>query len=203
MTATASMRWAEAHSHAEDSIEAASEAAARLLASETTPPDLLIAFFSPHHVAAAENVAATLRDRPSRDARTDHDAARDVVDAPPGRPASCARCAAVNSSAHDVTSGRARSSARRCRSVIPPHTPNSTWWSSACARHSVRTGQLRQKSRASRWRAPRTNNPSASAVRHRAASRQFCLGLIPLLGMSAPLVVARPTRRGDTHRRML
>ncbi len=63
MTATASMRWAEAHSHAEDSIEAASEAAARLLASETTPPDLLLAFFSAHHVAAAENVAATLRER--------------------------------------------------------------------------------------------------------------------------------------------
>jgi len=153
--------------------------------------------------AIVTNVAATLRDRPSRNARTDHDAARDVVDAPPGRPASCARCAAVNSSAHDVTSGRARSSARRCRSVIPPHTPNSTRWSSACARHSVRTGQLRQKSRASRWRAPRTNNPSASAVRHRAATRQFRLGLLPLLGMPAPLVVARPTRRGDTHRRML
>src|SRR5262249_54068835 len=57
------MRWAEAHSHAEDSIEAASEAAARLLAAETTPPDLLIAFFSAHHVAAAENVAVTLRER--------------------------------------------------------------------------------------------------------------------------------------------
>ena len=59
--------------------------------------------------------------------------------------ASCAARASAKSSAHDSTSGRRRSSARRSRSVMPPQTPNSIRWSSACARHSVRTGQTRQK----------------------------------------------------------
>ena len=113
----------------------------------------------------------------------------------------CARRAANSSSAHDRTSGRARSSARRCRSVIPPHTPNSTWWSNACARHSVRTGHVRQKSRASRWRAPFTNNPSASAVRQRAAARQFTLPGIRLPPSSSP--ATRREWECDTDRRIL
>lgn len=40
-----------------------------------------------------------------------------------------------------LTSGCLRSRARRSRSVIPPHTPNSTRLSSASARHSIRTWQ--------------------------------------------------------------
>ena len=43
---------------------------------------------------------------------------------------------------HDVTSGRRRSMARRSRSVMPPHTPNSVRLSRASARHSAMTGQL-------------------------------------------------------------
>src|SRR5207342_1181497 len=79
----------------------------------------------------------------------------------------------AKSSAHDSTSGRRRSSARRSRSVMPPQTPNSIRWSSACARHSVRTGQTRQKWRASRCLPPVTKRSSASDVRQRDALRQF------------------------------
>jgi membrane peptidoglycan carboxypeptidase len=60
----------------------------------------------------------------------------------------------------------------------------------------VRTGHVRQNPRASRWRAPLTNNPSASVVRHRAAvrqftvrqfsPRQFSLPGIPVLPSSSP-----------------
>ena len=90
-----------------------------------------------------------------------------------GASASCAARASAKSSAQDSTSGRRRSSARRSRSVIPPQTPNSIRWSSACARHSVRTGQTRQKCRASRCLRPVTKRSSASDVRQRDALRQF------------------------------
>ena len=58
---------------------------------------------------------------------------------------------------------RRRSSARRSRSVMPPQTPNSTWLSSASARHSVRTGQPRQIALARFCAAPCTNSASGSA----------------------------------------
>src|SRR3954451_4424702 len=65
---------------------------------------------------------------------------------------------------------------------MPPHTPNSMPSSSACARHSVRTGQVRQNCLASRCAAPATNRSSASAVRHFAAPRQFhCSVMVALL----------------------
>ena len=109
-----------------------------------------------------------------------------------GRPARRAPAAPPSaSSAHDVTSGRARSSARRCRSVIPPHTPNSTRWSSACARHSVRTGHVRQKPRASRWRAPRHEQPVR--VGRPAPCRHAPVR--PARHPRAPLVVVPPRRR--------
>jgi hypothetical protein len=113
--------------------------------------------------------------------------------------ASCSSRAANSSSVHDATSGRARSSALRSRSVIPPHTPNSTRWSSAWARHSVRTRHGRQNTRASRWRAPVTNSPSASAVRHRAATRQFRLSAMPALPLvGAPAGIPACARTGAT-----
>ena len=62
----------------------------------------------------------------------------------------------VFNSDHDDTSGCCLSKARRCRSVIPPQTPNSTRLSSASAPHSVITGQCRQMTAALRWAAPRT-----------------------------------------------
>ena len=67
--------------------------------------------------------------RVSRNRRTrgPHAGRRSGTRESPSTTASCARRAADSSSAHDRTSGRARNSARRCRSVIPPHTPNSTW----------------------------------------------------------------------------
>jgi small ligand-binding sensory domain FIST len=58
------MRWIEAHSNAEDSAEAAAEAAARFgQAFGGEPPDLLLAFFTAHHVAGAEALAESLRTR--------------------------------------------------------------------------------------------------------------------------------------------
>ena len=47
-------------------------------------------------------------------------------------------------------------------------------------------GTSGRTSRASRWRAPFTNSPSASAVRHRAAARQFRLPAIRLPPSSSP-----------------
>ncbi len=58
--------------------------------------------------------------------------------------------------------------ALRCRSVMPPHTPNSTLLSSASAPHSCITGQCRQITAALRWAAPRTKSSSGSVVRHSA-----------------------------------
>ena len=55
--------------------------------------------------------------------------------------ASCAARASAKSSAQVRTSVAAAAAPAARRSVIPPHTPNSMRWSSACARHSVRTGQ--------------------------------------------------------------
>src|SRR6478672_1729359 len=63
---------------------------------------------------------------------------------------------------HEVMSGRFRSSARRSRSVMPPHTPNSVLLSKASARHCARTGHVLQTAFASCWALPRTNNASGS-----------------------------------------
>ena len=58
--------------------------------------------------------------------------------------------------------GGARSMARRSRSVMPPHTPNSVRLSRASARHSAITGQPRQTVLACCWAAPWTNSASGS-----------------------------------------
>ncbi len=60
------------------------------------------------------------------------------------------------------TSACLRNSARRSRSVMPPHTPNSIRLSSASARHSSRTGQPRQIFFALFCSAPCTNSASGS-----------------------------------------
>lgn len=84
-------------------------------------------------------------------------------------------------SRQDVTSGRRRSNARRSRSVIPPHTPNSIWLSSASARHSVRTGQPRQISLARFCAAPWTNSASGSVPLHAARVVQSLTHICALL----------------------
>src|SRR3954454_23154808 len=79
---------------------------------------------------------------------------------------------------------------------MPPHTPNSMPSSSACARHSVRTGQVRQNCFASRCAAPTTNRSSASFVRHFAATRQFhCSVMVALLVVPCGPVLATGTAR--------
>ena len=80
----------------------------------------------------------------------------------------CSRRAVSSSVRQDGTFGRRLSSARRSRSVIPPHTPNSTWLSSASARHSVRTGHPMHTALALFCAAPCTNRSSGSLARHRA-----------------------------------
>src|SRR5665647_939543 len=71
---------------------------------------------------------------------------------------------ASNSARQEVTPDRRLSSARRSRSVLPPQTPNSVWLSSASARHSAITGQLKQTCLATCWAAPRTNRASGSTA---------------------------------------
>lgn len=78
----------------------------------------------------------------------------------------------VEKSVHDTTSGCCLSRALRWRSVMPPHTPNSTLLSSASAPHSVITGQRRQITAASRCLAPRTNSASGSVPLHSAFEAQ-------------------------------
>ena len=68
----------------------------------------------------------------------------------------CSR--AVSSTERHEAFGRRRSSARRSRSVMPPHTPHSIWLSSASARHSVRTGQPAHSCLALFCSAPRTKS---------------------------------------------
>lgn len=80
--------------------------------------------------------------------------------------------ARVEKSVHDTTSGCRLSRALRWRSVIPPHTPNSTLLSSASAPHSAITGQRRQITAASRCLAPRTNSASGSVPLHNAFAAQ-------------------------------
>ena len=79
---------------------------------------------------------------------------------------------------HEVTCGRRRSRARRSRSVMPPQTPNSTRWSRASARHSVRTGQPLQTALARFWAAPWTNNSSGSAVLQAARALQSACHMV-------------------------
>ena len=107
--------------------------------------------------------------------------------------------ASCSSAVQLVTSGRRRSSARRSRSVIPPHTPNSTRLSSASPRHSVRTGQPRQTALARFCAAPVTNSSSGSLVRHAERAVQSCCasGLASeIMGMSLP---GRGLLRGRTQ----
>src|SRR5690606_10344059 len=85
---------------------------------------------------------------------------------------------------HEVTVGRLRSSARRSRSVIPPHTPNSTRLSRASARHSVRTGHPVQTAFALFCAAPWTNSSSGSLPRHAACVVQSVTQL--MLAPSSP-----------------
>ena len=82
---------------------------------------------------------------------------------------SCSDFAVSSSWRHEVTFGRLRSSARRSRSVRPPHTPHSISLSSASARHSARTGHAPHTALALCCSAPRTNSSSGVAFWHRAA----------------------------------
>lgn len=60
----AAMRWAAASSQAEDSADAAREVAESLAVSlDGAAPDLVLAFFSPAHVAAADTINALLKER--------------------------------------------------------------------------------------------------------------------------------------------
>src|SRR5262245_7731560 len=79
---------------------------------------------------------------------------------------------AASSTARQEAFGRRRSSARRSRSVMPPHTPHSIWLSSASARHSVRTGQPVHSCLALFCSAPRTKSSSGCACRHAARGVQ-------------------------------
>ena len=78
---------------------------------------------------------------------------------------------AVSSTSRHDALGRRRSSARRSRSVMPPHTPHSIWLSSASARHSVRTGQPLHSCLALFCSAPRTNSSSGCASSARGRRR--------------------------------
>src|SRR5262249_28657205 len=88
-----------------------------------------------------------------------------------------------------VTFGWRRSSARRSRSVIPPHTPNSILLSRASARHSYLTGQPRQMRLATFCSAPSTNSASGSPFRHAAR-----LGQSATSAMCEPPPPLRPGR---------
>src|SRR4051812_20284462 len=79
---------------------------------------------------------------------------------------------AASSTARQEAFGRRRSSARRSRSVMPPHTPHSIWLSSASARHSVRTGHPVHSCLALFCSAPRTKSSSGCACRHAALGVQ-------------------------------
>ena len=79
---------------------------------------------------------------------------------------------AAKNSDQEFTSGCCLSNARRWRSVMPPHTPNSIWLSSASARHSMATGHDRQIAAACLCAAPRTNRSSGLVKRHRACDTQ-------------------------------
>ncbi|CUR60629.1 hypothetical protein NOCA280058 [metagenome] len=79
---------------------------------------------------------------------------------------------AASSTERHEPAGRRRSSARRSRSVMPPHTPHSIWLSSASARHSVRTGQAPHSCLALFCSAPRTNRRSGCAWRQTADGAQ-------------------------------
>jgi hypothetical protein len=97
---------------------------------------------------------------------------------------------AASSTARHDEFGLRRSSARRSRSVMPPHTPHSIWLSSASARHSVRTGHPAQTCLALFCSAPRTNSSSGSCVRQAAfgaqSSTHMCVPNVPEIGPAVP-----------------
>src|SRR5699024_4786284 len=88
---------------------------------------------------------------------------------------------------HDSTEGARRNNARRSRSVIPPQTPYWIRLSSASTKHSNRTGQSKQISRACRCAAPRTNNSSGERWAHNArrVHSSSNLAFIPHLSSSS------------------
>lgn len=58
------MQWVEAHATAEDTVSALADASARFHAAfGDDPPDLLLVFFTSHHVPAAESIAESLKAR--------------------------------------------------------------------------------------------------------------------------------------------
>src|SRR6266511_4879130 len=93
---------------------------------------------------------------------------------------------------------------------MPPQTPNSMRLSRASARHSYRTGQLRQMRLATFCSAPSTNKASGSPFRHAARLGQSMTILVnprpplyaPSAGPSPPLgpppsrIVVNPTTLG-------
>src|SRR3954451_18331433 len=87
---------------------------------------------------------------------------------------------AASRTARQAAFGRRRRSARRSRSVMPPHTPHSIWLSRASARHSVRTGHPVHSCLALFCSAPRTNSSSGCAL------RQAALGVQSSIHMSLP-----------------
>lgn len=99
-----------------------------------------------------------------------------------------------------------RSSARRSRSVMPPHTPNSIRLSSASARHSNLTGHDRHTRLAMFCSAPCTNNASGSPSRHAASAAHSAFSPItqdPPLGPPAEPCRARPVWAGAAPVRRL
>jgi anion-transporting ArsA/GET3 family ATPase len=92
--------------------------------------------------------------------------------------ARCSSRAVSRRPRHDVTFGRRRKSARRSRSVMPPHTPHSMLLSSASARHSVRTGHWKQTCFARFCAAPRTKSSSGRVALQAAESAQFSFQVI-------------------------
>lgn len=100
---------------------------------------------------------------------------------------------------HERTSGFCLSRALRWRSVMPPHTPNSTLLSNASAPHSCITGQWRQITAAFRCAAPRTNSSSGSVVRQSALDTQATRSSASTLcntPLAAAMLVLRAAGRG-------
>src|SRR5919107_6180713 len=75
---------------------------------------------------------------------------------------------AVSRTARHLAFGLRLRRARRSRSVIPPQTPHSIWFSRASARHSAFTGQPAQSFLALFCSAPRTNSWSGDDARQAA-----------------------------------
>lgn len=85
-----------------------------------------------------------------------------------GFSAAAACSSLAKNAAQSVTCGFLRRSARRWRSVSPPHTPNSTRFSNASTRQRMSTGQSLQIAAAFRCSAPCTKSASGSISLHSA-----------------------------------